>query len=524
MKRIFLSLLLFCSLSLYAQEKLAVYVRGEDQISSVLADRILDGIAQSGQFIAVERSAAFLSKIAAEQSFEQSGVVDDNEISRIGKQFGVQYVCVAAVTDIWKEKYLTARILNVENAEVLASYSVHEVIKSSQQLINAMNTLTSGLLNNLNHEKASNAPKVAVYVTRTGNREIDIILGDQLVAGFSKSNKYAAVERTNSFLAQISKEHNYQYNTGAVDDTELTRLGKFFGVKYVCITKTSKLFDDDYYISARLIDVEKAEVVNTYKKDGCTFYGVNDIVTVAQEIASHLSGRTFKEEDEYQQQARWRQEEAARQAQVAREEAERREKQALVNRNWRDLIQQVFVNVTQPYSNGNKYTGSYNSAGRQGYGAYRYVGGDMYFGDYLNNERSGYGTYITKYGYSISNCPNAMVYVGEWKEDNKHGTGTCYDADGKLVYYGKFMYDRPTGNYPSAGYESWRWEAVSYDNGDKYVGELLNGKRSGKGIYLWSNGDAWYGSWNDGERDGYGIYMDFLGTYDKGTWKGNLKQ
>ena len=51
--------------------------------------------------------------------------------------------------------------------------------------------------------------KVAVYVTgqQTG---INKVLGDQLVAAFSQSGDYVAIERTSAFLAELGKEQKYQ--------------------------------------------------------------------------------------------------------------------------------------------------------------------------------------------------------------------------------------------------------------------------------------------------------------------------
>ena len=138
------------------------------------------------------------------------------------------------------------------------------------------------------------AKKVAVYVTRTGNKDVDIILGDQLVAGFATSGRYLAIERTQGFLNQLSKEQSYQ-QTGAVDDSDLMRLGKQFGVQYVCVAKTSQLFGD-YYIATRLIDVEHGEVINSHKKDAIQLSSSQQVVSVAKEIATKLSDKTIAEQ------------------------------------------------------------------------------------------------------------------------------------------------------------------------------------------------------------------------------------
>ncbi|MDR1022787.1 MAG: hypothetical protein LBL94_05900 [Prevotellaceae bacterium] len=94
-------------------------------------------------------------------------------------------------------------------------------------------------------------PKVAVYVTGGNDAGINKVLADRLVAAFAKSGKYIAIERTSSFLSELSKEQRYQ-RTGAVDDSELARLGRQFGVQQVCIAEVSDVFGEKY-VSARLL-------------------------------------------------------------------------------------------------------------------------------------------------------------------------------------------------------------------------------------------------------------------------------
>ena len=278
------------------EKKVAVYVTGEDNpMNQILGDRLVDGIAQSGKYKAVERTASFLQELSKEQDYQRSGNVDEADISRLGKQFGVDYVCVATILDVWNEKYLTSRLIDVETAEVVASSSFNEQIASSQQFIAAMNTLSNGLLNTL-AQAQEGRKKVAVYVTKTGNKDVDIILGDKLVAGFAQSGRFCAIERTNGFLKQLGREQGYQ-QSGAVDDDELTRLGKQFGVDYVCVAKTSTLFGD-YYITSRLIDVETGEVVNSDKAEGVKLNTSAEVVAVAKNIAKTLSGLTIKEQEE----------------------------------------------------------------------------------------------------------------------------------------------------------------------------------------------------------------------------------
>ena len=155
-----------------------------------------------------------------------------------------------------------------------------------------------------------------------------------------------------------------------------------------------------------------------------------------------------------------------------------------------------------------------------------YLHGDdgMYFGNYLGNKKNGYGIYIVTEGRYISNCRYTKYFVGDWSNDIKNGTGTCYDASGKLIYYGEFKDDKPTGTYPTTGsYSSKKFETIDCTDGDKYIGETKDGKRDGYGVYAWKNGHIWIGIWKDGERAGKGIYIASDGSLTTGSWDKNTR-
>lgn len=121
----------------------------------------------------------------------------------------------------------------------------------------------------------------------------------------------------------------------------------------------------------------------------------------------------------------------------------------------------------------------------------------------------------------ISNCSSARFYVGNFSNDEKSGKGTCYDKDGKLIYYGNFSGDRPTETYPTTGYSNYRIELFEYVDGSYYIGETKDGNRHGLGIFVWKNGACWYGNWKDGIRKGHGVYIPPTGDFVTGEWDGD---
>ena len=63
-----------------------------------------------------------------------------------------------------------------------------------------------------------------------------------------------------------------------------------------------------------------------------------------------------------------------------------------------------------------------------------------------------------------------------------------------------------------------------WDNGDRYEGYFRNGEQEGKGIKYWNNGDRYEGYWNNGKKDGKGIMYWSAGDKYEGDWKDDLME
>ena len=88
--------------------------------------------------------------------------------------------------------------------------------------------------------------------------------------------------------------------------------------------------------------------------------------------------------------------------------------------------------------------------------------------------------------YGTYTWDNGNKYVGEWKNNNKHGLGTyTYYANGDK-YVGKFKNDHMHGQ-----------GTYTYASGDKYVGALKDAKKHGLGTYTFVNGDKEVGQWKN---------------------------
>jgi hypothetical protein len=160
MKKVIILLLALMSAStVLGQQKVAVYVTGGNDagISKVLGDQLVAAFASSGKYTAIERTSSFLVELGKEQNYQRTGAVDDRELSRLGKQFGVQLVCIAEVTDVLGEKYFSTRLIDVESAEVVNTSNFGMVIKNMNTLLTVSKKITSELTGKTAQEQASAA-------------------------------------------------------------------------------------------------------------------------------------------------------------------------------------------------------------------------------------------------------------------------------------------------------------------------------------------------------------------------------
>ena len=112
------------------------------------------------------------------------------------------------------------------------------------------------------------------------------ILGGELEKAISRSKNYIAVNRTEDVLDAIAKEHDYT-RSGAVNDTQIKKIGEQLGVQYLCIVEISAA-NRGYYVAARLVDVESARIVNS-SSTGSRLEDYNEQMAVAQRIARELT-------------------------------------------------------------------------------------------------------------------------------------------------------------------------------------------------------------------------------------------
>jgi hypothetical protein len=118
------ALILVFSVFVFAQNKqnIAIYVAStelKDAEKRLISTKILAPFVQSGKFTAIERGDAFLNSIDRERKKQRDGSVEDSQISQLGKEAGVKFVCIADLIDAFGIYSLSARLINTETAEIV---------------------------------------------------------------------------------------------------------------------------------------------------------------------------------------------------------------------------------------------------------------------------------------------------------------------------------------------------------------------------------------------------------------------
>ena len=102
-------------------------------------------------------------------------------------------------------------------------------------------------------------------------------------------------------------------------------------------------------------------------------------------------------------------------------------------------------------------------------------------------------------------------YVGQVVNGLREGKGICYWENG----------DRYEGDYRNDNKEG---KGIYYfSDGDRYEGDERNDKAEGKGIYYFHNGDRYEGDYRNGKREGKGIYYYQNGDREMGDYYNDKK-
>ena len=106
---------------------------------------------------------------------------------------------------------------------------------------------------------------------------------------------------------------------------------------------------------------------------------------------------------------------------------------------------------------------------------------------------------------------NGDTYVGQYKEGKRTGFGRQVSSDG-FIYEGYWENDQRE-----------KFGRAVNSDGDYYVGEWKDGKQDGWGHFHAADGTKYLGEWKAGEKHGWGCYqllIKYLGEFVAGSRSG----
>mmetsp|Transcript_9988 Transcript_9988/g.17867 ORF Transcript_9988/g.17867 Transcript_9988/m.17867 type:complete len:414 (+) Transcript_9988:2-1243(+) len=154
------------------------------------------------------------------------------------------------------------------------------------------------------------------------------------------------------------------------------------------------------------------------------------------------------------------------------------------------------------------YEGEEVNGYREGRGICLYNNGLLYEGEWKRNKEHGYGKLM-------SSDRQKLIYEGEWERGRIQGTGT--------YYYGSSDPLNPGSRYIGEFKENLRHGMGRYffPDGSCYDGQWRDGVMHGRGVFTWPDNSVYDGEWKDGKRTGQGLLKAGDGFIYDGTWVNN---
>lgn len=162
-----------------------------------------------------------------------------------------------------------------------------------------------------------------------------------------------------------------------------------------------------------------------------------------------------------------------------------------------------------------------------GYGIRR-LANSTFEGNYKDGQLSGKGTYI-EVNSSIAVALDGyakLKYVGNWKQNKKHGLGveTRYDTDDKIIYKYEGSWDNDMKNGAGKEYVDGVLAYEGKFNNNfrfKDSGCITGDCENGYGVFIYPNKNKYIGEFKNSLKNGFGIETDPEGNYIYGNWKDN---
>jgi tetratricopeptide (TPR) repeat protein len=166
------------------KRNVAVYMAGKEPagtkgVHKIFGSELAKAIAKSGTYSAIDRTEAITKQI----SKERMDAINDEQIKKFGKQFNVQYFCIAEISEAKGGFYfLEARLVNVKSARVLKIVSAVDDLRNARKMENTAQRLARRLI-----EEQDEITKAAEEFYNRGNFYFNESDYDKAIAAFTEA-------------------------------------------------------------------------------------------------------------------------------------------------------------------------------------------------------------------------------------------------------------------------------------------------------------------------------------------------
>lgn len=171
------------------------------------------------------------------------------------------------------------------------------------------------------------------------------------------------------------------------------------------------------------------------------------------------------------------------------------------------------------------YRGQVSKNQPNGAGLMVYNDGLVYKGEFKIGQRHGTGHMYRKSGDKV-----VYSYSGAWYENEKHGEAE--EISDNVRFKGTFHMGKKHGHghMEDISNDGWTYDGefkqdqfhglgmLTKNDGEKYTGEFKNGKRHGFGCCEFTDGSIYDGQWENDKPHGEGCMTDVEGSTTNGVW------
>ena len=253
-------------------------------IKEIIREEMSSIIVNTGGYTVLERQ--LIDRVLEENRFQSGGLVDDSQVSEMGKRMGANFVFVSSITELGNANYyISCKMIDVQTARIERQKTVQSS-RSETELIGVIRKTLGEMfnVNTLLHMNRLTDEKIAIFdPSGTVDKSYKEIIREEISGIIVNTGGYMVLER--QLINKVLEENRFQ-SGGLVDDTQISEMGKRMGANLVFVTSITTMSGNNYYLSFKLIDVQTARIEK--QRTAVTQRGSSELIDVVQKTVREM--------------------------------------------------------------------------------------------------------------------------------------------------------------------------------------------------------------------------------------------